>query len=500
LAVAAARPGPQLTNVLYALADHFDDAHPPHVLTLLAPMSVLDDKRTALLRRARIGEVVIALDADAQDMANRIASLRERYPLQPVVALLEARHILATQGGAAAGRFTLEALRRLSANDIVYRKAVFHYAGLPLDAWDRLEPTPCYAYLRVALDTFRDDNYRAGVFRGGSSLDDDPFYDAFYETFSQLSPAQVAELHAGWRAELVFAGESRDMPHEILAQHIDPKRWQISFAIVQRLAAGGGVEPWRTEAVLDVWGAFADDEDKRRALAKLIWPIASWRSAFVLDTRVHPHLAWFCADYRGISTDDLAREVFKLQLAAGMPERVIDTLPHLDDGVVVGTFMTVLAAFQAIGDYTGGIEMLSRIGGAVSTKKPDYVLVHSNLAVMQMLDKHYDDAEATLDALFALDWSRFDYEPDKDDMMTGILGRDLDAEYSRAFRIYYGMAKFNAACLYAQTKRSANAIAALDEAIELNPSGYGAEKLLAEADFTPLHGTPEWTKLIGGLQ
>jgi tetratricopeptide (TPR) repeat protein len=500
LEVALAAPGPLLTKLAYKLADHYakQDGQWGRVLSILTAMPSVDEDHVAVLRRARLADALTALDTNASDAGERVARMRAAFPERGVAWLLEARHALATDGPAAAGASAHAALRALSVDDLVYRKAVCEYGGVPLGAWDQLTDASAYAFFRIALDEFRDSHYDNGVFTGGgSALDDDPFYEAIAREISQRTPAERAEDFAGWRAELVFAGESKAMPDDVLAQHVDLGRWQVSWAIAQRLAATPGAEPWRIETLLRIWGAFAADKDRRMSLGKLIWPVEAWRKQFVLDDNVHPHLTWFIERWPG-SSEDVARAVFAIQREVGKPERVLDVVRTLDDRYIVNTFLSIVPAYQALGDYAGAAALLKKIRDDISPKKPDYVLVTGNIAAMLMQGGDPKAAEEVLDELFAMDWSRFDYKG-KDSFAETVLGGDLDAQLARAFRIYMGMAKFNVACIYAQTKRSAKAVAALREATKLNPPGYPAAKVRAEADFAPLAGDDAFEKLVGGL-
>jgi tetratricopeptide (TPR) repeat protein len=181
------------------------------------------------------------------------------------------------------------------------------------------------------------------------------------------------------------------------------------------------------------------------------------------------------------------------------PEIIVEVARALDTRIVVNVFLSIVPAYQALRDFTGAIELLEKIRAGMSPKQADYVLVLGNIAALQMQAGNATAAEATLDGLFAMDWSRFDYRADSDGLVAKLLGGSLDAEFARAFRIYFGMAKFNIACIYAQTQRHAQAVAALREATKLNPPGYPAAMIRAEADLAPLAGDPAFEALIGGL-
>jgi hypothetical protein len=503
VATASRAAGPLLTKLIYPLVDHFSDSERDDgwacVRAVLEHHPALDPKYAAQLRRARAHATLLAHDRDAVAAKDEVGRLCEQYPGLGLGYFLAARVALAESGPAAAIARTRNALRALSADDIVYRKAITEYAGVALDAADQLTDATVYAYLRLAIDGFIASNYRGGKLRDSNhAFDNDPFYELFAERLSKLEPAERAAAIDAWRAELAMFERLRTLPDDALPAQIDPKQWPVSLQIARRLAKSA--EPWRLAALLDIWGMFAADESRREALAQLIWPVEGWRRPFVVDDRVRPHVAWLIESYPGIGAKDLARAVFALQREAGRPDLVIETVAGLDDRIVIATFVSVLGAYQASRDYAGAIAMIERVGADIKRKDPTYVLLQSNRAVMHVLAGQLAEAEQVLDALFAADWSRFHYSAKKDDFALSLGLGDLDAQYAATFRIYFAMAKFNAACVYAKTARPDPAIDALREAIRLNPDGYPAAKLRAETDFASLADDPRFQQLANGGQ
>ncbi|MCU0675456.1 MAG: hypothetical protein MUE69_22010 [Myxococcota bacterium] len=497
LAVAARRPSPLVTRLIFQIADHFAGNAWPKVRTLLEAHPRLDAERAELLRLARTYDVVVRLDA-GHDVTAETARLREQYPEHAMPRYLAARRLLEQVGSVAAVEATREALRVLSAADVVYRKAVFQYGGARMDRWNELAPSVLHAFLRIAIDHCHERAYRGGVFDGRTeSLDFDPFYAAFKHVVSAYTPPQLAEELAGWRAELAFSVEMSAVSDEVLCRRVDGAPWPVAWQIAQRLAATPGDEPWRVGTVLQIWGRFAEAKERRLALAKLLWPIEAWRRCVVLDERVKAHLPWWIDVAPGSTPLDVARGVFAAMLEAKAPERVTELVKELRFEVVVNTFLSIAPAFQQTGDFVGAVTLLTQILAVTSPKRPDYVLTASNLAVFQMQAGMVAEGEATLDALFSRDWSRFDYrsEPHERDLGLG----DLDEQYAQTFRVYYAMAKFNAACLYAQTHRPDLAVAALREATALHPAYYTPERLLAETDFAPLRTDATFTSLLTSL-
>ncbi|HLL21016.1 MAG TPA: hypothetical protein VK427_02745, partial [Kofleriaceae bacterium] len=491
------KAGPLLTKLTYQLAARLAKKSAwREVLLVLEGMAGLDEKRAELLRRARIADALNAIDTNAPDAGRRTARLAKRYPRDAMVTFACARQ-LASEAPRAAGELVHAALHTLAADDLVYRKAIFQSAGLSLDVWDKLDVETCYAYLRLASDHFHDRHYDGDVVTSG--LGSDPFYDMFAEWLSKLAPRDVAAELEGWRAELAASATLRECRDAELAQHIQPSAWQITWVIAQRLARND--ERWRIEHLLEIWSMFAGNELRRTALTSLVWRHAAWQTVFITDERVTPYLAWLIEHAPGMVPSDRARLVFATLLDADRPTVVIDTVQQLEPDLVGEVFLSIVPAYQRLRDWDGAIALLEKLRAVTSVKKPEFVLLAGNIAALQMQASRDHDAEATLDALFAMDWSRFDYQPDPGvaAFAESVLGGDLGAEYTHIFRQYMAMAKFNIACVYARTERRAEAIAALREAVALNPMGYPATKILAEADFAGLREEAGFTDLISSL-
>ncbi|HLL25642.1 MAG TPA: hypothetical protein VK427_26075 [Kofleriaceae bacterium] len=494
LSKATPTAGPLLRKLVYQLADKVVAESSSEARLLLEGMPTLDPARSALLRRTRIADTIAAIDARAPDTASMTSRLAHQYPGDALVTFVSARQLVSASPEAAA-ELVRTALDSLSADDIVYRKAILECAGLSLDAWEDLDVVTCYALLRIAIEHFRSEHYDGDIVTSG--FEADPFYAALAARFEKLTPDEISTELDGWRAHLGLDTKLRDIPDAELQEHIDTSNWQTTWVIVQRLAKGE--ERWRLERLLHVWGVFDDDESRRAALTDLIWPRESWRTALVTDDRVTPHLAWLVEHAPSTNDLEMLRTVCATLLAADKPALVVELAQQLDKRLVTRAFLSIFPAYQRLRDWDGAIALLERTRAETSPKQPEYVLLTSNIAVTQIHGDLLAAAEATLDALFAMDWTRFDYHPDPD-RFTILLGSDLDAQFAEVFRKYMGMAKFNAACLYARTGRTAQAVSALHEAVALNPAGYPAKTILAEVDFVRIRDDASFTQLISSLE
>jgi hypothetical protein len=194
----------------------------------------------------------------------------------------------------------------------------------------------------------------------------------------------------------------------------------------------------------------------------------------------------------------LIRQVVDALSAAGLTGAVTRLAFDLEDRDVVATFKSFLNTFIMLADFKGAQRLLRKILGAMSEKKPEYTLVMSNLAVMHVQAGEMKEAEEVLDQLFAIDFSRFEYRQKKgDEMMEEIAGGSVEKQTAEAFQVYYRMARFNQACLFALTDRSDQAMEALREAVARGH--YTTDRLLSESDFESLRGRDDFQELVGSL-
>lgn len=139
------------------------------------------------------------------------------------------------------------------------------------------------------------------------------------------------------------------------------------------------------------------------------------------------------------------------------------------------TFEAFMDTFILRADFTGAIDLLSRIADELDSKKPGFSLLMSNLALMHIQAGQHKQAELVFDRLFAADSSRID----------------------PVFSKYFAQARFNQACLFATTDRSIRAMQSLREAVAMGH--YTSERILAESDFEGLRDRDDFQKLIGSL-
>ncbi|MFO0725423.1 MAG: hypothetical protein U1E65_16690 [Myxococcota bacterium] len=490
-------PGPVLTRFAYALAgdelpDTVEEARAS--LRILDALPSLDPEHQALAEKCRVLMVRAAMDQrDPQ-----AAALLEAQGLgQPTLRLFKAELEEERAGAAAAAALTLEAVQALSAEDHVYRKAFFQLLEQDPPRWEAVKPADAYAIYRLTLDRYRDQNYREAQFRiRDNGLSGDPFYAGLVYAY-ELPGAEAQALLAEARADFEVVDALRRAPLPELEALLDKNYFGRCRQIVRRWMRESEVYGAR---ILKVYDWFRSDKDRRLALLKEIWPVQAFRPTLLLHPKFQQDLPWFFDKYP-LGTVELVKECFGILNDRQQFAAVASTAKKLSGELITATFLSIDRAIRGLADPKLGVEILEEVAKKVNPKKPEVVLINSNLAVMHMQAKDPRAAEAVFDRLFQMDFSRFDYQPgEDDDMMSEILGGDLDAQIAAAFRQYYASAKYNAACLYALTERPELAVAALREALAKHPGPYDQKKLAGERDFDAIRRHADFVALVAEIE
>jgi tetratricopeptide (TPR) repeat protein len=187
---------------------------------------------------------------------------------------------------------------------------------------------------------------------------------------------------------------------------------------------------------------------------------------------------WFAERPKGLPFYFLIQGAKKQGQTRIRPLRVFsekETCIEQTDEGLRATFKSFIDAFILRADFTGAIELLSRIADNLDSKKPGFSLLMSNLATMFLHSGQQKQAEAVFDRLFAADASRIDPAISKD----------------------FAQARFNQACLFATTNRPDQAMQSLRKAVALGH--YSSERILAESDFESLRKRDDFQELIGFL-
>ncbi|MBL4634894.1 MAG: hypothetical protein JKY56_13565 [Kofleriaceae bacterium] len=504
LGKAVSSPAPLLLKeLLYSIAEHYfgktKTRNLPKVVELLADCAELDQANQLKLRQSEL--VLYRGAADSSKLKGTalvasLAELQERYSDSPALYYCRAELALHAGGAEACGTTTLKALQTLSAEDLVYRKAVFQFAGIDTESWNDATPFHGYAVYQWAATFFAQDSYRDGAYSDGpQSIDRDLFYRALENIVAPLTNEERYAALASLRAEYDFGPTLHTAQLAELSTALTDDNWNINYQICKKLVA---VPLVYTDELLKNYSQFRDDETRRRALVALMWPIEELRMPLLADPAFQGDLATFITAYPG-ATKDTCDLVFSTLAKMGQHEVILATAEDLNAHTIIASFLNINRGIQALGAFDRGVALLDRILGSTSPKKPDFVLLTTNKGVLQFQQGNAAEAERTFETLFAMDWSRFDYKEDDDNFMAEILGGDLDAQLRDVFKQYYAMAKYNAACIYATRSGVQEAVSALHEATELYPPGYPAKKIQGESDFAPIKTAPAFVALIKSL-
>lgn len=499
LVTAAKRgPGPLLTRLIYQLAGDKlpeDTEAAERVVRLLSAAPTLDEEHRTTLKLTRLLQLRLAIDAGEPRAGEMLIELLTSDPDNAALLFFRAELTEVTVGAERAAQETLSALRTLSREDRVYQKAFFQLTGNEAETWEAAKPADGYAIFRVALEHYKDKQYSEGVFDGGArALSQDPLYEGLVKAYS-WKPDELSRRLGEAKDELSLADTLQRSTTAELPKLLSKERFNVSRQIAARLMKEH--ERYAPE-LLKVYDWFRKDEERRLSLLKLMWPTPAFRPTLLGHKSFQTDLPWFFKRYP-LGTVALTKECFGILNDAGLYSVVLDVAKKLDGDLITNTFLSIDRAIRGVAVPAEGVALLERVVKKVNKKKPEYVLVNSNLAVMHLQAGDKKAAEAVFDKLFATDFSRFDYQPkadDDDDFMSEMLGGDLDAQIAGVFRQYFASAKYNAACLYALTERPEEAVAALREARQKHPGPYGVAKLSAEHDFDPIREHPSFTQLI----
>ncbi len=493
-------PGPLLTRLIYEIAGEKipEVAEAAQkVVRLLSAVPSLDEEHRKMLQLTRLLLLRLAIDAGEDRAGEMLIELLGASPENATLLFFRAELTELKAGAERAAQETLSALKTLSRDDRVYQKAFFQLTGNEAETWESAKLADGYAIFRVALDHYKDKQYREGVFDGGErALAQDPYYQGLEKAYS-WKPEELSTRLAEAKEELALADTLQKSTSAELSKLLSKERFNFSRQIVQRLMKEH--ERYAPE-ILKTYDWFRKDEERRLSLLKLMWPTAAFRPALLAHKSFQTDLPWFFKRYP-LGTVALVKECFGLLNDRGHYSVVLDVAKKLDGDLITNTFLSIDRAIRGVAVPSEGVALLERVVKKVNKKKPEYVLVNSNLAVMHLQAGDKKAAEEVFDKLFATDFSRFDYQPkdEDDDFMSEILGGDLDAQIAGVFRQYFASAKYNAACLYALTERPEEAVAALREARLKHPGPYGVAKLSAEHDFDPIREHPSFAQLLSEI-
>jgi len=463
------------------------------IILLLEALKNLNDKYLNILLCIRLLDLRFALDNQDKDVSNKLVRLLTIYPQHPMILFCQSQLTYRTDGAINAGKVTLDSIEILCRDDIVYRKAFFEYTNNSTAKFSSILPESGYALFRWSDDYLRDKSYKDGVYvKGQKELNNDPFFEALRKSISKWSEQDRSERLEEIKNEIKFDDQLRELDNAQLAKLITEDSWNISLQIIKRLIE----EPQNyIDTLLQVYYWFNDEQEHRQILNALLWPIESIHKVLVLDPEFQKHLAWFITDYAFDGQEQRTREIFKILADAGLDKVNLKISDKLPTRLGINIFSSIASIVYRTGDFKFGLALLGKYIKETNNKKPQFVLLQTNKGVLEYISGDKKEAANTFDQLFSMDWGRFEYQEDPDDFMNEILGGDLDAQIASEFWQYFSLAKYNAACVYANVGREEESIEALYVAWQKNPKKYYLSKIEAESDFDPLRKLPQFIEL-----
>lgn len=380
-------------------------------------------------------------------------------------------------------------------DDLILSKAFFLYLLFPNQNWDEIPFGKLYAFYTKVRFVFQNHFFRDGNFVADlESFDMNLFIDVLKEEYSKLE----IESHKAWvqnQAEEYFLFESLGSASEKeLVTFLKPGNLSLNLSIVSKLLRSSKNFSKEFLQLLE----WETEEASIFQILKLYYPNEFLKEELLQNSVFHTHLSFFIRNYKGVSSRELAKFIFSKLKEKQNSLVIVETIKGLDPDTIIYCFFSVYWAFQNENRLNEFESILIQILKDLDQRKPEYVLIATNLGVLQIEIGNLEIAKQTFDSIFSMDWSHFDYTKESE-LMDKILGEDLDKQYSDIFRKYYALAKFNAACLYSKLQDPERSISYLKEAVVLEPEIYNRVKILSEKDFLSIEHHEIYKEFINSL-
>ncbi|EMY75989.1 anaphase-promoting complex subunit 5 domain protein [Leptospira weilii serovar Ranarum str. ICFT] len=366
--------------------------------------------------------------------------------------------------------------------DLVMTKAFFLYLLFPDQNWERISFGKLYTFYKKAQTAFQDRFFADGKFVADlNSFKTDLFSDILKKEYSKIEIELQKTRIQNQTQEYETLEKLDSLPENELVFFLKPGNLSLNLSIASKLLKNSQnfskellqLLDWETE----VTSVFP--------ILKLYYQNPVLKEELFQNPIFQKHLAFFIKEYKDVSPKELAKSVFSKLKEIQNSSAIVEAVKGLDPGTIVHCFLSVYWAFQNENKLNELESITDQILKKSDFKKPEYVLIAANLGVLQTEIGDLNKAKQTFDSLFSMDWSRFDYQKDEtSSFMEKILGGDLDESYSKIFKKYFALAKFNAACLYSRLGDAETCVSYLKETIRLDPDVYDKQKILSEKDFS----------------
>lgn len=467
------------------------------LLNLLGETGELNGEQKFTLRSgisAKAIEAYIKGDPKTLELLDRTMSA---VPGNPLLYFLQVSWSEKTKGIQAAIQELKSVLPKLWKDDFVLKKAFFLYLFADFPNWETVENGKFYAFYKKAVKVFEHKFYTDGKFDGRlDSFQSDPFSSVLKDEYSKIEINSQKAWIASQTKEYEAISKLDSLSDKELATFLKPGNFSLNISIAGRLIGNS------TEFSEELLQALDWESEKENVFdfSKMFFQDPTLKEKLFTNKTFQDHLGFFIRKYRDIVSKELAKTLFAKFKELQNSSAILKTVKELEHDTILHCFFSIHWAFQKENRLPEFESILDGILKKADSRKPEYVLLATNLGVVHIQNGNLNRGKELFEKLFSMDWSRFDYQKDSsDDFMDKILGGDLNEEYSTIFKKYYALAKFNAACLYSKLEDPEQSVLHLKDAVRLEPSQYNKAKITAETDFDPLKNHEIYRNFINSL-
>ncbi|PJZ43333.1 anaphase-promoting complex subunit 5 domain protein [Leptospira kmetyi] len=467
------------------------------LLNLLSETEELNGEQKFTLK---CGIAAKAMEAYLKEDRNFLELLERTLastPGNPLLYFLKVSWIEKTKGIQAAIQELKSILPILWKDDFVFRKAFFLYLFAEFPNWETIENGKFYGFYKKAKNGFEHKFYTDGKFDGRlGSFEADPLSNVLKDEYSKIE----IEPHKTWiRSQLEeyeAIAKLDSLSDRELASFLKSGNFSLNFSIASKLLKHSADFTGELLQALD----WESEKENAFAFSKLFFQDPVLKEKLFGNRTFQDHLGYFIKNYGDIVSKDLAKTLFTKFKELQNSSTILKTIKELEHETIFHCFFSIHWAFQKENRLPEFETILEGILKKADARKPEYVLIATNLGVVHIQNGNLNRGKELFEKLFSMDWSRFDYQRDhSDDFADKILGGSLDEQYASIFKKYYALAKFNAACLYSKLEDAEQSVLHLKDAVRLEPSHYNKAKIAAETDFDPLKNHEVYLNFLNSL-
>ncbi|TGK31129.1 anaphase-promoting complex subunit 5 domain protein [Leptospira gomenensis] len=389
-------------------------------------------------------------------------------------------------------------LRILWKNDSSTQNSLFSYLLSSNRDWNELSRGSLYSFYKKTKTIVLRRLFTEGKFSSELlSLRFDPFLNIIKNEYSKMDTDDRRIMIEKDTVEFGILEKIDSFSDNDLAAFLKPENSSLNFLIASRLVENARVFSAELLRTLD-WETSAESAFP---LLKLFFQDSRLKDKLFSNSVFQKFLSYFILEYRDVPAKDLAKILFSRFKETEKSDVIVQAAKDMNPETILNCFISIHWAFQRENKLPELEILLSNVLRQIDVRRPEYVLFAANLAVIHVQNGNLEKGKEVFESLFAQDWSRFEY---RKDTVSAFTNRALDEgpndhQYTIAFRKYYAMAKFNAACLYSKLREPETSVSHLREAVRLEPEQYNKDKILSERDFRALSETQSYREFLSSL-